>query len=27
VRGEDPEELARTVFANTCRLYRLEALV
>jgi TatD DNase family protein len=22
-RGEDPEELARTVLANTCRLYRL----
>jgi TatD DNase family protein len=27
VRHEDPEELARTVFANTCRLYRIEALV
>lgn len=27
VRGEDPEELARTVFANSCRLYRIEALV
>jgi TatD DNase family protein len=23
VRGDDPEELARAVFANTCRLYRL----
>jgi TatD DNase family protein len=27
VRGEDPDELARTVFDNTCRLYRIEALV
>jgi len=27
VRGEDSEELARTVFANTCRLYRIEPLV
>jgi TatD DNase family protein len=27
VRGEDPEELAQTVFANTCRLYRMGALV
>ena len=25
VRGEDPEELARTVINNTCRLYRLPA--
>jgi TatD DNase family protein len=25
VRREDPEELAQTVFANTCRLYRIEA--
>jgi TatD DNase family protein len=24
VRGEDPEELARTVSENTCRLYRIE---
>jgi len=27
VRGEDPEELSRRVFANTCRLYRIEELV
>jgi TatD DNase family protein len=27
VRGEDPEALARTVFANACRLYRVEPLV
>jgi len=27
VRGEDPEGLARKVFENTCRLYRLEVLV
>jgi TatD DNase family protein len=27
VRGEDPEALARTVFANACRLYRIEPLV
>ena len=27
VRREDPEELARTVFANACRLYRLDPLV
>ena len=27
VRGEDPEELARAVFENTCRLYRIEVLV
>jgi TatD DNase family protein len=27
VRHEDPEDLARTVFANTCRLYRLDPLV
>ena len=26
VRREDPEELARTVFENTCRLYRIENL-
>ena len=26
VRGEDPEELARAVFENTCRLYRIKAL-
>jgi TatD DNase family protein len=26
VRREDPEELARAVFANTCRLYRIEGL-
>jgi len=25
VRREDPEELAQTVFANTCRLYRIES--
>ena len=24
VRGEDPEQLAKTVWENTCRLYRLE---
>jgi len=27
VRGEDPDELARAVFDNTCRLYRIETLV
>jgi len=27
VRGEDPDELGRRVFDNTCRLYRIEALV
>lgn len=27
VRGEDPEGLARKVFENTCRLYRIEVLV
>jgi len=27
VRGDEPEELARTVFENTCRLYRIGALV
>ena len=27
VRREDPEELARNVFANACRLYRLDPLV
>jgi TatD DNase family protein len=27
VRGEDPEELGRAVFENTCRLYRIEVLV
>jgi TatD DNase family protein len=27
VRREDPEELARAVFANACRLYKIEALV
>ena len=26
VRGEDPDELARAIFDNTCRLYRIEAL-
>jgi Tat protein secretion system quality control protein TatD with DNase activity len=24
VRGEDPDELAGTVFENACRLYRIE---
>jgi TatD DNase family protein len=27
VRGENAEDLARTVFANTCRLYRIDPLV